>query len=63
MVLNCYRWAIVHRETGFRYLSVDKGLKKKVDFEFEKTNNKNLIIHNSSYSHGSSQTKITHTIP
>jgi len=35
MVLNCYRWAIVHRETGFCYLSIDKGLKKKVDFEFE----------------------------
>jgi hypothetical protein len=32
VVLNCYRWAIVHRENGFCYLSIDKGPKKKVDF-------------------------------
>jgi hypothetical protein len=35
VVLNCYNWAIVHKETSFRYLSIGKGLKKKVDFEFE----------------------------
>jgi hypothetical protein len=29
VVLNCYNWAIVNRETSFRYLSIGKGLKKR----------------------------------
>jgi hypothetical protein len=34
-VLNCYDWAIYKEKTEFCYLSIDKGPKKKVDFEFE----------------------------
>jgi hypothetical protein len=32
VALNCYDWAIVQRENGFCYLSIDKGPKKKGRF-------------------------------